>query len=128
VKSVGGDEDPRLQLSGGCLQIDGALPSRKAREGGFPSDLDSGPGSRLRQCRREGRLRPVRGRAPVSSFSSPLPAGRKGKVIMKRNLISNALLALGSGTLALGLIACASSGPSGRLSAPRRDSGISHPS
>src|SRR5450759_445114 len=37
---------------------------------------------------------------------------RKGKVIMKRNPISTALLGLGSGTLALGLIACASSGPS----------------
>src|SRR5659263_67589 len=31
---------------------------------------------------------------------------------MKRNPISTALLGLGSGTLALGLIACASSGPS----------------
>jgi hypothetical protein len=39
-------------------------------------------------------------------------ADRKGKVIMKRNPISTALLGLGSGTLALGLIACASSGPS----------------
>ena len=39
-------------------------------------------------------------------------ADRKGKVIMKRSPISTALLGLGSGTLALGLIACASSGPS----------------
>jgi hypothetical protein len=39
-------------------------------------------------------------------------ADRKGKDTMKRNPISTALLGLGSGTLVLGLIACASSGPS----------------
>jgi Protein of unknown function (DUF2959) len=39
-------------------------------------------------------------------------ADRKGKVIVKHSSISTALLGLGSGTLALGLIACASSGPS----------------
>jgi hypothetical protein len=44
--------------------------------------------------------------------SERFAADRKGKVIMKRNSISTALLGIGSGTLALGFIACASSGPS----------------
>ena len=49
---------------------------------------------------------------PATRIRERFAGGRKGKVIMKRNPISTALLGLGSGTLALGLIACASSGPS----------------
>jgi hypothetical protein len=47
----------------------------------------------------------------VTGFMA-VAADRKGKVTMKRNPFSTALLGLGLGTLSLALVACASSGPS----------------